>query len=83
MQWISNLNLDSYSILVLNFLASEIVAQMVENALLVRECDPKFREQSANFHEIPIELAHYKSALRRNIGYHTSGNLLFGYIVVD
>lgn len=52
---------------------------MVENALLVRANDT--RNQILNGHLVPLDVLHYKGALRRNLGYQTNGNLLFGYVV--
>ncbi|KAI6191909.1 hypothetical protein M3Y97_00278700 [Aphelenchoides bicaudatus] len=81
-EWIGKSNLDSYSVLILNFLATEVVAQMVENARLTQFEVLKHQGQILSEHTIPVELLHYKNALRRNLGYQTSGNLLFGYVGV-
>jgi hypothetical protein len=82
-EWIGKPDLDAYSVLILNFLATEIVSQMVENALLIRVSDTKYQGQILNGHMVPLEVLHYKGALRRNLGYQTNGNLLFGYVVAS
>lgn len=75
--------MDSHSVLILNFMASEIVAQLVENACLVRAEDFKYNNKSSSENICPLELFHYKNALRRNLGYQMNGNLLFGYADVS
>jgi hypothetical protein len=80
LDWIGIFKMDTCSMLTLNFLASEIIAQMVESALLVREHDST--EPPTNLHENPLDITHYKNALRRNLGYQTKRNLVFGYMPV-
>ncbi|KAI6173651.1 Transcription initiation protein SPT3-like protein isoform X1 [Aphelenchoides besseyi] len=82
-KWIGHLNLDAAIILALNFVASEIVAQMVEHASLAREDEVRnsiVGSTSTPFYESPLDLRHYRAALRSNIGYQQNRNLLFGYV---
>ncbi|KAI6205188.1 hypothetical protein M3Y94_00764300 [Aphelenchoides besseyi] len=82
-KWIGHLQLDAAIILVINFVASEIVAQMVEHASLAREDEIKnsiVGSTSTPFYESPLELRHYRAALRSNLGYQQNRNLLFGYV---
>lgn len=62
---------------VLNYCATEIVAVIVDSAVLVKEQEAQsFRDE---FPTKSLQLRHYEEALRRNLGYSRRKNVLFGY----
>ena len=78
LDWIEQPNLGGANVLVLNFIASELVAQLVENAAFIR--DESASQRSSPLYERSIALEYYETVLKRNLGYRQARNLLFGYI---
>jgi hypothetical protein len=76
-EWLGSPKLDHGVVYVLNYCATEIVAVMVDSAVLVKEQEAKMYHDE--FPHKSLQRRHYEEALRRNLGYSRNKNLLFGY----
>lgn len=65
-------------IYILNYCATEIIAIIVENAVICREQEApnQFEDE---YPKNSLQLRHYQEALRRNYGYVIRNDILFGY----
>lgn len=77
-EWIGKIRFDTHSLIIVNFLASEIVVKLVEGALSERANDPNCNGTTFKSYENALKLRHYKNALHRNLEYQASKDLLFG-----
>lgn len=80
LEWLGLPKLDQDIIFVLNYCAIEILAIMVDNAILCREQEAKTLVFANTEHPADaLQLRHYKEALRRSPGYTKNRDFLFGY----